>query len=85
MAFLQDKPMKISHCDMHVEGISLQEFMGIMKAMQQDEKVGLSAHPEHFQTIANENDIIGIEPFNSYASPCSSCQRRRIRSNYSSG
>lgn len=69
LAFSQDKPMKVSHCDMHVEGVSLQEFMGIMQAMQQDEKVGLSAHPEHFQAIFNENDIIGIEPFGMYGTP----------------
>lgn len=69
LAFSQDKPMKVSHCDMHVEGVSLEQFMGIMQAMQRDEKVGLSAHPEHFQAIMTETDIIGIEPFGMYGTP----------------
>lgn len=69
LVFSQNKPMRRSYCHMKVEGVSLEEFMKIMGAMQRDEKVGLSAHPEHFQTIVNEKDITGIEPFGMYGTP----------------
>jgi len=69
LGFSQDKPMKVSHCDMHVEGVSLEQFMGIMQQMQQDEKVGLAAHPEHFQGMWEGNNITGIEPFGMYGTP----------------
>lgn len=69
LGFDQHKPMKVSHTDMHVEGVSLQAFMAIMRAMQQDEMVGLSVHPEHFQAIMDENGIVGIEPFGMFGTP----------------
>ncbi len=69
LAFSQDKPMRKSYCYMKVEGVSLESFMQIMGAMQKDEKVGLSVHPEHFQAIMNEHDITGIEPFGMYGTP----------------
>ena len=69
LAFDPDQPMKVSHCDMLVEGTSLQTFMAIMQKMQQDERVGLSVHPEHFQSIMRPDEIIGIEPFGMYGTP----------------
>lgn len=69
LAFSQDKPMKVSHCDMVVSGVSLEQFMGVMQMMQQDEEVGLAVHPEHFQGIWEGEDIVGIEPFGMYGTP----------------
>ena len=71
LAFSQDKPMKVSHCDMSVTGRSLQEFMGVMKAMQEDDRVGLAAHPEHFicHVSFDDGELLGIEPFGMYGTP----------------
>lgn len=69
LSFSQDKPMKVSRCHMSVQGITLQEYMDMMKTMQVNERVGLSAHPEHFITIVNEEKIYGIEPFGMYGTP----------------
>lgn len=69
LGFALDKPMKVSVCTMKVEGMSIQEYLGVMKEMQADERVGLSAHPEHFMTIVKDDQIIGIEPFGMYGTP----------------
>ena len=69
LGFSQDKPMKVSHCFMSVSGVSLEEFMKIMKLMQDDERVGLSAHPEHFTAVITDEKIYGIEPFGMYGTP----------------
>lgn len=69
LGFSQDKPMKVSYCYMSVSGIPLEEYMKLMKLMQADERVGLSAHPEHFTTIITDEKIYGIEPFGMYGTP----------------
>jgi hypothetical protein len=71
LGFSQKKPMKVSHCDMSVTGRSLQEFMGIMRAMQEDDRVGLAAHPEHFicHVSFDDGNLLGIEPFGMYGTP----------------
>jgi hypothetical protein len=69
LGFDQHQPMKVSRTVMQVEGVSLQAFMTIMQAMQQDETVGLSVHPEHFQAIMNQAGIVGIEPFGMFGTP----------------
>jgi hypothetical protein len=71
LGFAQNKPMKVSHCDMVVSGLSLQKFMGIMRGLQEDEQVGLSAHPEHFICNVQFDDgkIFGIEPFGMFGTP----------------
>lgn len=69
LVFSQDKPMRVSRCHMSVSGISLQEFMKVMKDMQDDERIGLSAHPEHFTAIMTDNKVYGIEPFGMYGTP----------------
>ena len=71
LAFSQDKPMKVSHCDMSVKGRTLQDFMGVMRAMEQDDRVGLAAHPEHFicHVSFDEGELLGIEPFGMYGTP----------------
>ncbi|MFT4007589.1 MAG: hypothetical protein QM683_18950 [Lacrimispora sp.] len=71
LAFAQDKPMKVSRCSMKVSGISLQEYMAMMKGMQDDDRVGLSAHPEHFICHVSFDDgkLLGIEPFGAYGTP----------------
>ncbi len=71
LGFSQDRPMKVSHCCMSVTGRSLQEFMGIMKAMQEDDRVGLAAHPEHFicHVSFDDGELLGIEPFGMYGTP----------------
>ncbi len=40
-----------------------------MKDMQNDERIGLSAHPEHFIAIISNDKIYGIEPFGMYGTP----------------
>lgn len=67
--FGQDKPMKVSRCHMTTEGISLDEFMQIMKKMQQAESILIKTHPEHFRTVVTDTDIVGIEPFGMYGTP----------------
>ena len=71
LGFSQDRPMKVSHCCMSVTGRSLQEFMRIMKAMQEDDRVGLAAHPEHFicHVSFDDGELLGIEPFGMYGTP----------------
>ena len=69
LGFALDRPMKISVCTMNVEGMTMQEYLGVVKAMQADEKVGLSAHPEHFMAIVEEDQVIGIESFGMYGTP----------------
>ncbi|MFR6671215.1 MAG: hypothetical protein ACLUSM_01785 [Enterococcus avium] len=54
---------------MKAESVSLEAFIQIMSTIQRDEKVGLSAYPEHFQVIMNEQSITGIEPFGIYGTP----------------
>ena len=64
LAFSQDKPMRVSRCNMSVSGVSLQEFMMMMRSMQDDDRVGLSAHPEHFicNVAFDDGKLCGIEP-----------------------
>ena len=69
LGFSQDKPMKVSYANMYVDGMSVQEYMGIMKLMQEDEGMLISAHPEHFHTVVEGNDLVGIEPFGAYGTP----------------
>lgn len=75
LAFSQNKPMKVSHCDMGVKGGTLQEFMLMMRSMQEDDRVGLAVHPEHFVCHVSFNDslnggeLLGIEPFGMYGTP----------------
>ncbi len=71
LGFAQDKPMKVSRCDMSVSGITLQEFMAMMKSMQSDDRVGLSVHPEHFicNVTFDNGKLLGIEPFGMYGTP----------------
>lgn len=71
LGFSQEKPMKASRCHMEVHGVSLPEFMGMMRSMQEDDRVGLSAHPEHFicQVAFDDGKICGIEPFGMYGTP----------------
>lgn len=71
LGFAQDKPMKVSRCNMSVSGMTVQEFLGVMGAMQADERVGLAVHPEHFATVITmeENRLFGIEPFGMYGTP----------------
>lgn len=68
LGFSQDKPMKVSRCDISVHGMAAQDFLKIMQAMQADERVLLAAHPEHFGTVISmeESRLIGIEPFGMY-------------------
>ncbi len=69
LGFALDKPMKVSVCTMKVEGMTIQEYLGVMKEMQMDERVGLSVHPEHFMAIVKDGQITGIEPFGMYGTP----------------
>lgn len=71
LAFSQDKPMKVSQTIMKVSGVSLKEYMGMMKSLQTDDKIGLSAHPEHFVCSVTWDDgqLVGIEPFGMYGTP----------------
>lgn len=63
LAFGLDKPMKVSRCNMEVSGITIQHFMGVMQAMQQDIKLCLAAHPEHLAGIVHDTHLYGFEPF----------------------
>lgn len=69
--FSQGKPMKVSRCNMSVSGITIQEYMQMMRSMQDDVRVGLSAHPEHFSCHVSFDDgkLVGIEPFGMYGTP----------------
>lgn len=71
LGFAEDKPMKVSHCDISATGRTLQEFMGIMRGMQEDDRVGLAAHPEHFicHVSFDDGELLGIEPFGMYGTP----------------
>lgn len=71
LAFSQDKPMKVSRCNMSVSGITIQEYMQMMRSMQDDERVGLSAHPEHFvcNVAFDDGKLVGVEPFGMYGAP----------------
>lgn len=71
LAFSQDKPMKVSRTEMKVSGVSLQEYMQMMKTLQTDDKVGLAVHPEHFVCSVTWDDgqLVGIEPFGMYGTP----------------
>lgn len=67
--FSTDRPMKVSHCDIEVEGISLEACMEMIGALQEDERNGLAAHPKHFQAFMTNQQINGIEPFGMYGTP----------------
>lgn len=69
--FSPDGPMKVSRCKMSVTGTSLQEYMGMMKSMQDDDRVLLAAHPEHFvcDVSFDEGHLLAIEPFGMYGTP----------------
>ncbi len=69
LSFDLDRPMKVSLCKMNVEGMSVQEYMEVLKALQSDERLVLGAHPEHFAGIVRDETIIGIEPFGMYGTP----------------
>lgn len=70
LGFSQVKPMKVSRCEMVVDGVTLPQFMDIMKQMQSDERLGLAIHPEHFaELIDDQGNVFGIEPFGMYGSP----------------
>lgn len=69
LPFGQNLPMKVSRCAMSVHGVSVQEFMGIMRLMQADERTVLAAHPEHFAGMVAEEHLYGIEPFGMYGTP----------------
>lgn len=71
MAFSQDKPMKVSHTQMTITGVTLDKYMQVMHAMQEDDRVGLAAHPEHFACSFNWDNgkLVGIEPFGMYGTP----------------
>ncbi len=69
LGFALDKPMKVSECIMQVEGMTMQDYLGVLKEMQMDERVGLSVHPEHFMAIVEDGKITGIEPFGMYGTP----------------
>lgn len=69
LAFGQDKPMAVSRCHMRVTGISLQNFMGVIRAMQQDTRVTLAAHPEHLEGIVMDTHLYVFEPFGMYGTP----------------
>lgn len=70
LGFSQEKPMRVSHCTMVVDGVTLPQFMDIMRRMQSDERLGLAIHPEHFaELIDDQGQIFGIEPFGMYGTP----------------
>jgi hypothetical protein len=69
LGFSQEKAMKVSHCDIEVDGMTLPQFMEIMKRMQADKKVALAAHPEHFHGIVTDDKILCVEPFGMYGTP----------------
>lgn len=71
LGFSQDKPMKVSRSEMKVSGVSLKEYMGMMRSMQTDDRVGLSVHPEHFVCSVTWDDgqLVGVEPFGMYGTP----------------
>lgn len=66
LAFSQDRPMEVSRCYMKVTGTTLQNFMGVMHAMQQDIRITLAAHPEHLAGIIKDTHLYGFEPFGMY-------------------
>lgn len=66
LSFGQDKPMQVSRCHMKVTGTSIQNFMGVMRAMQQDIRICLAAHPEHLAGIIEDAHLYGFEPFGMY-------------------
>jgi len=69
LAFGLDKPMKISLCEMFVEGITLQEFLSFFEAMRKDDRIGFAAHPEHFAGEITERKYQIAEPFGMYGTP----------------
>lgn len=71
LGFSQDAPMRVSRCEVTVEGMSLQRYMGMMHSMQDDPRVGIAAHPEHFicHVSFDDGELVGIEPFGMYGTP----------------
>lgn len=69
LQFSMDRPMKVSHCDIEVQGVSLEAYVEMIGALQEDERNGLAAHPEHFQAFMTNQQINGIEPFGMYGTP----------------
>ena len=71
LGFSLDAPMKVSRCNLSVTGLTLQQFMGMMREMQTNDRIGLAAHPEHFLCHVSFDDgkIVGIEPFGMYGTP----------------
>lgn len=69
LAFDQNKPMKVSHCNMLVEGLSVEQFMAIMQIMQDDIRVALASHPEHFAGSITQEKLLVVEPFGMYGTP----------------
>lgn len=66
LAFGQEKPMEVSKCYMKVTGTTLENFMGVMQAMQKDIGIALAAHPEHLAGIVKDTHLYGLEPFGMY-------------------
>jgi len=71
LGFSLDKPMKVSHCNMDVTGISLDDYMEMIMDIQSDIENSLAAHPEHFNTVEDgkTDKIYGIEAFGMYGTP----------------
>lgn len=71
LGFAQDKAMKVSHCDISVTGVSLQEYMAAIRTMQTEDRAVLAAHPEHFNChVSFDNgEVLAIEPFGMYGTP----------------
>ena len=71
LAFSQNKPMKVSRANLLVTGSTLQEFMAVMKSIQEEDRVGLAVHPEHFicHVSFDDGELLGIEPFGMYGTP----------------
>jgi len=69
LAFGLDKPMKISLCELFVNGITLKEFLSFFDAMKKDDRIGFAAHPEHFAGEITERKYLVAEPFGMYGAP----------------
>ncbi|MGN0194785.1 MAG: hypothetical protein ACI39G_06725 [Pseudoramibacter sp.] len=67
--FGQDLPMRKSYCYMGVQGVTLNDYMGVMNEMTHNARLILRSHPEHMNAIETPEHIIGIEPFGTYGTP----------------
>lgn len=69
LPFSQELPMKASYCYMSADGVTLPEFMEIMRLLQAEPYTLLASHPEHFSAITGMDKLMGLEPFGMFGTP----------------